>query len=388
MIKVHNALTRAADSREAGRELGAEFRATFGGSAPDAIVVFASAKHDYSKLLNALADEAGTETIAGASSAGEFTHGERGEGFVSAMAIRADEMRFSVGLGLGIHSDAHAAAASIVKSFAGLAPNLGRHRSALVMADALAGHTDALVEELTARTGGNYRFFGGGAGDDGRFEKTHVFAGRQARSDAAVALEILSEKPLGIGVAHGWQPAGKPLRVTESEGGRLVSLNGAPAVEAFIAHAELTGQRLDAQSPLPFFLHNVLGIKSLEGFRLRVPLTIGKDGSLECAAAVPEGAIVHIMQTTERSAVEAARKASRSALAALGGASPAGAFVFDCVATRLRLGDIFEDQLAACGSELGPGGFVGCNTYGQIARAEGQFGGFHNCTAVVCALPQ
>jgi hypothetical protein len=165
-------------------------------------------------------------------------------------------------------------------------------------------------------------------------------------------------------------------------------LNGAPAVEAFIAHAELTGQRLDAQSPLPFFLHNVLGIKSLEGFRLRVPLTIGKDGSLECAAAVPEGAIVHIMQTTERSAVEAARKASRSALAALGGASPAGAFVFDCVATRLRLGDIFEDQLAACGSELGPGGFVGCNTYGQIARAEGQFGGFHNCTAVVCALPQ
>jgi hypothetical protein len=157
MIKVHNALTRAADSREAGRELGAEFRATFGGSAPDAIVVFASAKHDYSKLLNALADEAGTETIAGASSAGEFTHGERGEGFVSAMAIRADEMRFSVGLGLGIHSDAHAAAASIVKSFAGLAPNLGRHRSALVMADALAGHTDALVEELTARTGDSRR---------------------------------------------------------------------------------------------------------------------------------------------------------------------------------------------------------------------------------------
>jgi len=34
-----------------------------------------------------------------------------------------------------------------------------------------------------------------------------------------------------------------------------------------------------------------------------------------------------------------------------------------------------------------PAGFVGCNTYGQIARAEGQFGGFHNCTAVVCVLP-
>ena len=38
--------------------------------------------------------------------------------------------------------------------------------------------------------------------------------------------------------------------------------------------------------------------------------------------------------------------------------------------------------------EIGPSAsYVGCNTHGQIARAEGQFGGFHNCTAVVCVLP-
>jgi hypothetical protein len=30
--------------------------------------------------------------------------------------------------------------------------------------------------------------------------------------------------------------------------------------------------------------------------------------------------------------------------------------------------------------------FVGCNTYGQIARSDSQFSGFHNCTAVVLAL--
>ena len=27
-------------------------------------------------------------------------------------------------------------------------------------------------------------------------------------------------------------------------------------------------------------------------------------------------------------------------------------------------------------------------SYGQIARADGQFSGFHNCTAVVCVLPE
>ena len=61
--------------------------------------------------------------------------------------------------------------------------------------------------------------------------------------------------------------------------------------------------------------------------------------------------------------------------------------MFDCVATRLRLGRAFEDELRACASLLDPAGFVGCNTYGQIARSEGQVSGFHNCTAVVCLLP-
>jgi hypothetical protein len=388
MNRVHNAMTWASDSVGAGRELGREFVDAFGGDAPDAIVVFASAKHDYTDLLGALADEAGTAVIAGASSAGEFTQSGRGEGIVSAMAIRSDEMQFALATGRNMASDPRRAAASMVESFKGMGSNWARHRSALVMTDALAGHTDALVEELTVRTGGNYRFFGGGAGDDGRFEKTHVFAGREAFANGAVALEILSSKPVGIGVSHGWDPVGVPLRVTEADGATLVSLNGAPAIEAFKDHAERSGQHLDLAAPLPFFLHNVLGIKSPEGHRLRVPLGIRGDGAVACAAAVPEGAIVHIMQTSDRSAVNAARQASRSALAALDGHAPAGAFVFDCVATRLRLGRAFEDELAACASALGPGGFVGCNTYGQIARAEGQFGGFHNCTAVVCVLPQ
>jgi hypothetical protein len=29
----------------------------------------------------------------------------------------------------------------------------------------------------------------------------------------------------------------------------------------------------------------------------------------------------------------------------------------------------------------------GENSYGQIVRAAGQFSGFHNCTAVVCVIP-
>jgi hypothetical protein len=388
MTQTHIAITDAVDSTVAGHELGSGIRRAFNGAAADAVVVFASAKHDYSALLAALCDAAGTEVVAGSSSAGEFTNATRGEGQVSALAIRSQTMRFAVGCGEGLSTGTANAAQQVAAVFAPEADPLLLHRNALVMTDALAGHTDALIEELTVRTGGEYRFFGGGAGDDGRFQTTHVFAGRRALNNAVVALEILSSKPLGVGVAHGWEPVGPGLRVTEAKGTMLVSLNGSPALEAFVEHARQTGQALDPASPVPFFLHNVLGIQGAEGYRLRVPLAAQADGSILCAAAVHDGAFGHLMKTSTDSAVQAARQATTAALDALAGSRPAAAFVFDCVATRLRLGQAFEDELQACARLLEPAGFVGCNTYGQIARAEGQFSGFHNCTAVVCVLPE
>lgn len=388
MNQTHIAMTGTRDSRTAGAELGRGLREAFGGAPADAVVVFASAQHDYDTLLQALSETAGTGVIAGASSAGEFTHQGRGEGQVSALGIHSTDMRFAVGLGQGVRQDAAEAARQAVQGFRGLGRGSDVYRNALVMTDALAGHTDALVEHLTVRTGGDYRFFGGGAGDDGRFHTTHVFAGTRSYSDAVSTLEILSSKPIGIGVSHGWEPASEGMRVTEADGTRLIGLNGAPALDAIRDHAQMTGQEFDTADPMPFFLHNVLGIRGAEGYRLRVPLSIGENGSIHCAAAVPEGSVLHIMRANAASAVQAARQATESALRGLSGHKPAAAFVFDCVATRLRLGRAFEDELQACSKLLEPAGFVGCNTYGQIARAEGQFSGFHNCTAVVCVLPK
>jgi hypothetical protein len=167
----------------------------------------------------------------------------------------------------------------------------------------------------------------------------------------------------------------------------LVSLNAAPAIEAFQAHAEATGQLFNIADPMPFFLHNILGIDTGDGFKLRVPLEAKEDGSIVCAAEIPEGASVSIMSTDAASTREAAAKATRSALSQLNGLKPQVALFFDCVATRLRMGREFQDELTALKEVLGPVPFAGCNTYGQVARAEGQFSGFHNCTAVVCVLP-
>ena len=112
------------------------------------------------------------------------------------------------------------------------------------------------------------------------------------------------------------------------------------------------------------------------------------DGSVLCAADVPTGAIVYIMGASIGSAVEAASAATSDAMQQLGSHQPSVALFFDCVATRLRLGQEFGVELDSLAHALSPAAYAGCNTYGQIARAEGQFSGFHNCTAVVCVLPE
>lgn len=379
----------AEDAAEAARDICAQLEKSFGGQPADVVILFASPRYDHGVLLGVLDEIGKPKLVVGASSAGEFTSETRGEGLVCALAIRSEAMLFSAGVGRGLSKDRTRAANEMVAGFRAASSQAFPYRSAMVMADALAGHVDDLVDQLTVATSGKYQFFGGGAGDDAQFKRTHVFFGKEALSDAAVALEILSKKPIGVGVGHGWTPTSAGMRVTEATGCTLVSLDGMPAADAFEDHARATGQTFDRNAPLPFFLHNIVGIETESGHRLRVPLAVLDGGAVACASEIPVGAKVHIMKTTASSAIDAAGRATKSALEAIGAHRPKAALFFDCVATRLRMGnDDFASELSRLGELMGTAKYAGCNTHGQIARAEGQFGGFHNCTAVVCVFPE
>jgi len=388
MTRVATAST-ARQGGAAGDDLATQLLDTLDGDRPDALILFASAQNDYGALLAALDARCHARATVGCSSAGEFTSDASGTGMTSAIALIAPDMQFRATLATSLSTDRVEAARTLVAGFQGVESSRFRHRTALVLVDALAGHAEDLVEQLTLATAGMYRFVGGGAGDDGAFRQTHVFLGTEFHTNAVVALEILSDKPFGIGARHGWQPASAALRVTESADSCVVSLNTIPASDAFEEHALATSQAFDRADPLPFFLHNVVGVKSDDGFKLRVPLGIAAEGGVMCAAEVPTGATTHIMSTQSVAAAEAASAAVKDAVDQVerAGHTPKAALFFDCVATRLRLGQDFGNELDAVGTALGDAPFVGFNSYGQIVRAEGQFSGFHNCTAVVLVIP-
>ncbi len=386
-MRFHTAYSSHWGTDEIANELIADVDRGFSNAAPKALVLLAASRIDHGRLLRRLAGRWPEACLVGASSAGEFAGQRFGQGDAALMALGGDDVAVSATIGHGLAGDVGEVARRIASGFSRTSDDSRPYRAALVMADALSGRMDELVHDLTIATGGEHKFFGGGAGDNAAFVKTMVFCGIEVASDAAVALEIRSSKPLGVGACHGWVPASEALRVTEAEGVRIVSLDGLPAVVAFEDFAEATGQSFDRAAPIPFFLSNVIGISTGGQHRLRVPLIVNEDGSVSCAAQIPNGALVFIMRSTEGDAVEAACQATEAAMADLGQGSVAGAMMFDCVATRLRLSEAARSEIDAVQSLLPGVRLAGCHTHGQVVRGLGQFGAFQNCTAVVCLLP-
>ncbi len=379
--------TNETSAAAAGAELGRHIRDAHP-ERPDAVILFASPAFDHALLLHGLVETCRPAALVGASSAGEFTTDAVGTGLACAVALWAPEMKLTAVCARNLSRDRAGAARTLTSAFVGPQNPRFAHQAALVMADALAGHADDLVKQLAALCGGTYRLFGGGAGGDDSFQRRFVFCGTEVIEDGAVALEMLSNKPIGVGVRHGWTPVGSPLHVTEASGTTVTSLNTLPAADIFEEHAKQTGQSLDKKSALPFFLHNILGIATNGGHKLRVPLAIQENGAVACATEIPEGATVHVMGVTTAQAAEAAGASAADAVLQLQGHKPAVALFFDCVATRLRMGKEFGFEVDAVQKHLGDAKLAGCNTIGQIASSEGQFSGFHNCTAVVCVIPE
>ncbi|MEW6055050.1 MAG: FIST N-terminal domain-containing protein [Bdellovibrionota bacterium] len=388
MFESHIAFTVIPDSSEAGTYLGSRIDAALASHPADAAIVFASTRYELKKLLEAFHARCKPKVIIGCSSAGEFVSEQQGEGAATVLALCSDEIKFSVGVGAGLRKNRLEAAKALASSFSPLEDPAFPHRSLLILTDALAGYVDDFLEHFTLQTAGRYQLVGGGAGDDGKYLETYVFEGTNVHRDAAVGLEILSKKPIGIGAQHGWKLGGSPMRVTEAIGNRIISLNATPIIDVFKTHARNACQVFDVSNPLPFFLRTALAVETGSSHKIRVPLQLHED-SIIFAAEIPVGVTVQLATITPQSSLEATMVAIRSAHEQLGGLKPKIAFLFDCIGTRLRAGMAYPSDLEKVRQALGAETMlVGFNTYGQVARIAGQFTDFHNSTGVVCLIPE
>ncbi|MGC4118782.1 MAG: FIST N-terminal domain-containing protein [Myxococcales bacterium] len=360
-------------------------RASFG-------FIFASPCHDLRTVTEVARSLSPQAEFVAASSGGGFT--ERGlvqQGIV-VLAVSTQQMLWDATYASGISRGVTPVASSLCTRFRELkasAMDKGfPYSNTVLLLDGLTGVGEALVDEVLRHTGLTHQVVGGAAADDWNLQATHVAARGQAGKDAATTLHVFSHGAWGVGVEHGRCPASSKMEVTKSKGSTVYELDGRPAIEAYRALAK-------AQPGMPkddkaLIVGHELGLYFVDEVRkARAVLGVGADGSLSCAADVPQHATVSILGGDTASMVSAARRAAQEAKDGLRKNRAAGVLVFDCV-SRLSLMTPagFGREIEAIASVFPGVPVAGFHTYGEIARFKGRMDGWHNTTAVVVAIPE
>jgi hypothetical protein len=380
------------DTRAAAAEAVRMALGPLGGAPPTFGLVFASSKHDLAMALEEAQKAAPGAAIFACTTAGELTERGLTRGGMAAMMVRAEDMTVDLAVAGAVKQDPAAAARTLCADFARTsraAGAAGQSMSTTVaLVDGLNGAGETLVNEVLNATRTFQQVVGGAAGDDGAFKATHVGGRGKVNTDGAAVLHTFSRKPWGVGVDHGLRPNSGRMRVTRASANVVHQIDGKPAFDVYKEFAAARGVSLTPENAGAFMIANEIGIHVFDELkRARAPLGVGADGSLTCAAEIPEGASVSILDGEPGSMVAAARRAAEEACRNLGGSRAAGVLLFDCVCRGMILDGRFGQEIEAVRSVFPDVPVAGLLTYGEIARFKGRLDGWHNTTAVVAAIP-
>jgi hypothetical protein len=356
-----------------------------GGRAASYGLLFVSPEHDLGACLDEARSELPNTDFVGCTTAGEITEAGLTHGGVAMLLVASDSASHSV----RYSRNADAPDRAVEDVSAGF---VGTRRdgvaTTVLLTDGLAGTGEALVDALRSKGGVLHEIVGGAAGDEGKFRSTFVGANGESGSSACAALHVVGESRWGVGVDHGLTPATKPMRVTRAEGSVVYELDGRPAFDVYRDYAKSRGVVLDRENASEFLLNNELGVLLFDQLKkARAPLGVNADGSLPCAAAVPNGASVCFLGGNRDDLVTAAHRAATEARERLGGKRAAGILLFDCICRGSILGSEFRREIDAVRAVFPDVPLAGFLTYGEIARYSGRLDGWHNTTAVVVAIP-
>ena len=349
------------------------------------ILVFASATHDLPSLLRGIRGRTGDIPLIGCTTSGEIATNGPGDAGVVVVALGGPGFVARTAVARAVSNRLRAAGAEVA-ACAGTSLD-HPHQALLLLSDGLAGDQTEVVRGAYSVMGAAVPLVGGCAGDDLKMLHTQQLWNDEVLGDAVVGAWLASNSPLGIGVQHGWRRVGEPMLVTGSEGSKVVTLDDQPALDVYLERLSPPAEAHRSPADFTrFALTHPLGLSRRSGEEVRFIAGADlEDRSLNCIAAVPQGALVWMMEGDDASVLAATDTACDQALSALGGHPPLGMLAFDCIARRGVLGDagIKREVERIAGHANSP--VAGFYTYGEIARTHG-VNGFHNQTLVVLAL--
>lgn len=356
-LQVTHAETSSRDVDAAIRELVGQL----GNSDLDAVLLFCDPDYDLDALGPAI-KAAFACPVVGCTSSGQI--GERGfqASGILAAGIRGGALRVNPFLiaPLDDLKEQAAIVAGHVQSFTAASRH---HRFfGLLLVDGLSACEEYLAAALYQMTG-NIPLIGGSAGDNLKFERTHVYHDGRFLSDAAVLALFECARPFATFKLQHFVASDIELVVTDADPDkRLIrEMNGEPAA---LAYAEAIGMKLEDLNPTVFSTYPLLLSIAGEPY-VRSIQQVNPDLSLTCYCAVDEAMVVSVGKTVD--VMETLEKGFGDVRKVI--LDPALIIGCDCILRRVE----FEqtDMDARVGAFMAHQRVFGFSTYGE------QFNGLH-----------
>jgi hypothetical protein len=383
--------SHTSDSFRAGEEAAAKALAAMGQPDPDVVLAFSSTRFDQEVLLKGITSVTHQAPMAGCSTAGEILGEGPSRRSVAVAAIRSDSLKVSVGLGLRISDNPRQAGQEAATQAA--RAKLPNPHGFLMFPDGISGNAAQVINGVQDIFGLSFPVVGGSAADDFGFTRTYQYFGGGVYTNCVVGILLTGPIALGIGARHGWQPLGRPRRVTRSLANVVKELDGRSAANLYETYFGKEAHALKSEELADMSILYPLGmpIPGEQEYLLRNVLRVDPEGSLVYAGEIPEGSEVRLMMGSKAEALKAARKAAEQALSAIAPRVPSLALIFSSCSRSRLFGRQAHEEIAAIRGVLGEKvPMIGFYDYGEQAplTAAGFRGRsyFHNETLVVVVI--
>jgi hypothetical protein len=328
------------------------------------ILVFASPSYDPQQFCTELAKVFGDTPICGCTTAGELSPDGWGDNSVVALGFSALDFTIVARPLLDLANfrmeDGRRVGSELRQELARNGNGGDEKSFGLLLIDGLCQREEAVMSSIYAALD-NIPVVGGSAGDGLRFEKTWVFHGGQAHTDAAVLILLKTSLPFRLLKCDNFEPSTTKMVVTEADIERRIvkEINAEPAAEEYSRAVGIMDTDLDMFS---FASHPVL-VRAGGAYYARSIQQVNPDGSLNFFCAVDEGMVLTVANA--RNPVGTTQELFEETRAEIGDVSLY--LGFECIFRRL---DAEQHQFARDISQLyRENHVVGFHTYGEQYRS-------------------
>jgi hypothetical protein len=388
-------LSRDTDSASAGLALARGVRDRFGADRPAAVLVYATINHDHPVLLAGLREGIGPGVaVVGCSAQGIMANDAVVEGgFVAgAMALGGGALRACTALAEEVHLDGEAKGRSIGQQ---LIRGLGQQpRLTVLLYDPLGGvdvnHLLAgLRQELSALVVG-----GAASQPAGPLAGTYQYEGTRTFQDAAVAVGLVGDFDIDLGLCHGTVPTGVVMTLTRAAGNRLLELDGRPALDVWretvgIDANDTFKQEHIAALPMGIARPVTENGQSQDRYLIRAVFGLDREaGAIIVQAGIPEGSKIMFHHRTVPVVREGTAAMAGDLARRLTGKHPWAVLGFECggrTAPFLGTEATLEENLELQQAVAPQAPWLGLIAWGEIAPHGGE-PEFHNYTYPLVVL--